>query len=1157
MHFFHLLLSAATLAAPATLPQYDRRSRDEPEIVVEAGGRSGTCDALLFDRTGQFLFAGGDDKVVRVWPYSGGKLDVDRTTTLRWRAWREQRGGIKAVAVSPDGLRVAVGGYGMKPATVAVLDRTTRELLGLTWPSTEEGGENVGPVTAIAFHPDGKGVGFGTADGSLWWWQPELLDVPDRDGRPSPLPRRLGQHRPQIDEKEKPTAFNLPRLIAFLDNDTLLSVAQSGEVVTCAIAPTVPPGSGLKTLFNMLRNVDGRPEIRRAVVTPNGKWLVAAELGTRIRLWSIDKTEEVRRIELPDDHFPRSIAVHPVSGRLAVGVGAALPKKEGQPRFYAEGNDDIWLYDDPTRGGQPTKMTHRGPAEELAFHPTEDRLAVAGGDSDEVTILDLAKQKPLSMVRGAGRRLWGVALSENGKVLGVQSERDATSIDPNTHGAGTWARFDIPRLTPTRDESREWVKQVRTANGWSIVPSVKSRYIWHAAWADDGPRDDNAIPLDQNRDHAPTCYAFLPAVANRPTRVLIGHEYGCSLFELTPNQPPKRTKLFTGHAGEVLSLAVAKDGTWFVTGGADNTVAAWSLTDWPSQAGLGAKFEARRDRVEVTAVDTGSPAYEAGLRVGDVLELLAVNGERVFDRRSGKQPYGTPGKAADALLNPQPGIELFFGWVPAGGGPLRQSLTTVRQRPVWKWFPAFDDRGRMTDWVIWMWQGSYYHTKSAHGDRLVGWHVNNPIPSGRSEFYQLERFEKQFHRPEVIEKLVNTLDVAAALSDARQGNPLPESFTQFEPAPVRLSLPQTVVAEDGLPLTITVRPRGNNPDLLPDRVELWVNDYRHEVWSGNDRQLFQKTLTIPAGVFRTGENRITVLTLNPAGGRAEDTRAVTNPRQAVATNIRALMVGVDDYSQQRKNATGTREAFGDLTCAGRDARGLADTFLTFRGPTRWFRGGEIELRLGPDAGRAQLLRAIAATAELANPDDLLVLFFAGHGDLLRPAAGRGVVAAGARGGSVAGGGEFMLCCPNYSPLHPTDTALSADEVFDALARAKCRKVVLLDACHSGQAAEANVLRRFIPAGQGPFVIAACDQSEQSYEHPKLGHGVFTAAILEALGKRFGEADTDTNGELSADELYAYITRRVPGLLREIGKSDDTQNPICFPRTPPKFTIVKP
>src|SRR5579885_883603 len=107
-------VAAAALAPPAAAQdQLDRRSRDQPEIVVEAGGRVGTCDALTFDRGGRFLFAAGDDKVVRAWPYAAARvwglsfarLDTDplKARTLRWRAWREQRGGIKAIAVSADG----------------------------------------------------------------------------------------------------------------------------------------------------------------------------------------------------------------------------------------------------------------------------------------------------------------------------------------------------------------------------------------------------------------------------------------------------------------------------------------------------------------------------------------------------------------------------------------------------------------------------------------------------------------------------------------------------------------------------------------------------------------------------------------------------------------------------------------------------------------------------------------------------------------------------------------------------------------------------------------------------------------------------------------------------------------------------------------------
>ena len=184
----HLLTALFLLAfvSSSRAQQTDRRARDEPEIVVEAGGRVGTADALLFSPDGKFLLAGGDDKVVRVWPHGEKGLDP-KSQTLRWRAWREQRGGIKTIAISPDGKRVAIGGYGMKPSTVAVLDRETGALLGLTWPKVRPGIDSFGTVTTVAFHPDGKRVGFGTADGSLWFWEPEALPEPDKDGRPSKM----------------------------------------------------------------------------------------------------------------------------------------------------------------------------------------------------------------------------------------------------------------------------------------------------------------------------------------------------------------------------------------------------------------------------------------------------------------------------------------------------------------------------------------------------------------------------------------------------------------------------------------------------------------------------------------------------------------------------------------------------------------------------------------------------------------------------------------------------------------------------------------------------------------------------------------------------------------------------------------------------------
>ncbi|MBY0460044.1 MAG: WD40 repeat domain-containing protein, partial [Gemmataceae bacterium] len=408
-----VLALVAFLASPlvaSAQQQFDRRSREEPEIVVETGGRVGYCDTLTFTTDGKFLLAAGDDKVVRVWPHTADGLNTERDAArvLRWRAWRDERGGIKAMAVSPDGKKVALGGLGMKPSTVAVLDRATGETLALTWPQVRPGDPNFNAVTAVGFHPDGR-VGFGTADGSLWVWDP-APKPPDDLGRTAALPARVGKHAPMKANKDGALAeFNVPRCVDFPDAKTLRSVGQSGQVLACDLdpkqpdTPKQPPPA--KELFHVNAGFPDDPRVYRAAFIDGGAWLVVASAGPRVVLWSADGEKSIP-LALNGGQFPRSIAWHPKQRLLAVGVGAVTPTGN-KPAFFLEGDDEVLLYADPIKNPdvRPTKLKHKGRAESLAFHPTDPRLAVAGGPTDEVTLWDIDRPgKPLSPARGLGRR---------------------------------------------------------------------------------------------------------------------------------------------------------------------------------------------------------------------------------------------------------------------------------------------------------------------------------------------------------------------------------------------------------------------------------------------------------------------------------------------------------------------------------------------------------------------------------------------------------------------------------------------------------------------------------------------------------------------------------------------------------------------------------
>ena len=422
--------------------------------------------------------------------------------------------------------------------------------------------------------------------------------------------------------------------------------------------------------------------------------------------------------------------------------------------------------------------------------------------------------------------------------------------------------------------------------------------------------------------------------------------------------------------------------------------------------------------------------------------------------------------------------------------------------------------------------------------------------AGTPTFQSLERYKQLFLKPGAIAKLIGTHSVEAALREATGGNVLRRSFREFEPPPVDLALGQAVVRGKSVKVNLAVNAQGSNPDLQLDRVELWVNDYRLKVWDEKGKNQIKEIVTIPASAFRPGDNQLTLLATNPGAGRAEAMRHIENPNEIGQPSLHGVAVGINDYSAHRKaDAVGVR-SFGDLVRADDDASAFRKSVLTYRGEGKEFPAGDVRLMLDATVDRQTLLGSLAELkkqqeAGKVKPGDLLVVFFAGHGDLLTN-AGRALPVKADGRGFAADSGKFVFCCSNYSPSTAATTTVSGEELFDLLADFNCRKLVLLDTCHAGGAVDANLLRRCIPNGQGPVVIAACDESEKSFEDDRLRHGVFTYAVLEALGPKFRAANRASDGKLTAEELFAYVSERVPELMK-LYRPGNTQNPICFPQ----------
>lgn len=231
--------------------------------------------------------------------------------------------------------------------------------------------------------------------------------------------------------------------------------------------------------------------------------------------------------------------------------------------------------------------------------------------------------------------------------------------------------------------------------------------------------------------------------------------------------------------------------------------------------------------------------------------------------------------------------------------------------------------------------------------------------------------------------------------------------------------------------------------------------------------------------------------------------ATTEP----ASNLWLLAVGVSNYATP---ALRLQFAADDARAVARaaDRAALAGTFE------------DVQTLVLTDEGatRESILNAMADFLGRAGPDDVAMLFLAGHG--VR---------------DLRSDGFYFLPQPANPENLLTEGLRMAD--FDELLRNVRRNVravvVMLDTCHSGalgipagRIRSADELPGQISSGEGFFLIAASRPGEQSKELPALGHGAFTYALLEALA---GAADTNGDGELTVSELFGYVARRVPEL----------------------------
>ena len=147
-----LLLTAPSLAGP-------------PQLRIEAGQHTTRIQALAIDGSGRYAVTGSWDKTARVWSIPGPNGAWELLRVLRPPIGKGDDGKIYTVAMSPDGSKVALGGWLSANGThaVYVFDRASGQVLQRM---------PLGQVTvsfSLAFSRDGRRLAAGHQNGVRVW----------------------------------------------------------------------------------------------------------------------------------------------------------------------------------------------------------------------------------------------------------------------------------------------------------------------------------------------------------------------------------------------------------------------------------------------------------------------------------------------------------------------------------------------------------------------------------------------------------------------------------------------------------------------------------------------------------------------------------------------------------------------------------------------------------------------------------------------------------------------------------------------------------------------------------------------------------------------------------------------------------------------------
>lgn len=223
---------------------------------------------------------------------------------------------------------------------------------------------------------------------------------------------------------------------------------------------------------------------------------------------------------------------------------------------------------------------------------------------------------------------------------------------------------------------------------------------------------------------------------------------------------------------------------------------------------------------------------------------------------------------------------------------------------------------------------------------------------------------------------------------------------------------------------------------------------------------------------------------------------------AIEAKIYLLSVGISNYP-------GTKN---DLRLPHNDA-------ATMQWLYKENQQAKVCLLMNDKAKVATVKKALQKMVSIATADDIVVMFFSGHG--------------------IKGG---FVCYDGF---------LYYNDIYAAMTLCKSKnKMVFADACFSGAMRQGknntNASSNSINNGNVMFFLS-CRSNEKSIETPKMTNGFFTYALQHGLR---GGADKNLDRIITAKELFDYVSAKVKK------ESGNRQHPVMWGKFSNNMPVMK-